>query len=78
MTQIRMIVAELPGPVCLEDALAILLALLDREPETFPRAAVRWGGGLMVERRLSLVDAQLALAPLAPCPGPAPAPARRP
>lgn len=70
VTQIRMIVAELPGPVCLEDALAILLALLDREPETFPRAAVRWGGRLMLERRLSLVDAQLALAALGTLPGP--------
>ena len=33
-TQIRAIAAELPGPVALEDALAILLALVDREPET--------------------------------------------
>jgi hypothetical protein len=40
-TQIRALVAELPGPVGLEDALAILLALLDREPETFSRAAAR-------------------------------------
>jgi hypothetical protein len=57
-------------PVALEDALAILLALIDREPETFPRAAARWGGRLVVERRLLLVDAQLALAALAALPGP--------
>ena len=70
-TQIRAIVAELPGPVALEDALAILLALLDREPETFPRAGARWGGRLVLERRLPLVDAQLTLAALAALPGPA-------
>ena len=68
--QIRAIVAELPGPVALEDALAILLALIDREPETFPRAAARWGGRLVLERRLPLVDAQLTLAALAALPGP--------
>jgi len=64
------IVAELAGPVGLEDALAILLALLDREPETFSRAAARWGGRLVLERRLVLVDARLALAALAALPGP--------
>ena len=68
--QIRAIVAELPGPVSLEDALAILLALIDREPETFSRAAARWGGRLVLERRLALVDAQLTLAALAALPGP--------
>lgn len=68
--QIRAIVAELPGPVLLEDALAILLALIDREPETVPVAAARWGGRFMLERRLSLVDAQLTLAALAALPGP--------
>jgi hypothetical protein len=34
--QIRAIVAELPRPPGLEDALAICLALLDRERETYP------------------------------------------
>ncbi|MGH2868776.1 MAG: hypothetical protein ACRDNK_14600 [Solirubrobacteraceae bacterium] len=67
--QIRAIAAELPT-VSLEDALAILLALLEREPQTFSRAAARWGGRLTVERRLSLIDAQLALASLAALPGP--------
>lgn len=68
--QIRAIAAELPGPVALEDALAILLALIDREPQTFSRAAARWGGRLVLERRLVLADAQLALAALAALPGP--------
>ncbi|MHB8693560.1 MAG: hypothetical protein ACYDHH_20170 [Solirubrobacteraceae bacterium] len=68
--QIRAIVAELPGPVGLEDALAILLALLDREPETFSRGAARWEARLALERKLTLPDAQLALAALAVLPGP--------
>jgi hypothetical protein len=66
--QIRAIAAELPT-VGLEDALAILLALIDREPQTFPRAAARWGARFTVERRASLTDAQLALASLAVLPG---------
>ena len=68
-TQIRAVAAELPT-VGLEDALAILLALLEREPHTFSRSAARWGGRLTLEHRLSLVDAQLALAALAALPGP--------
>jgi hypothetical protein len=34
------------------------------------RSAARWGGRLVLERRLLLVDAQLALAALAALPGP--------
>ncbi|MGI8559414.1 MAG: hypothetical protein ACR2ND_14115 [Solirubrobacteraceae bacterium] len=68
VTQIRAIVAELPRPPGLEDALAILLALLDREPATYPRAAARWGSRFALERRLTLVDAQLVLAALAVLP----------
>ncbi len=67
-SQIRAIASELPL-VALEDALAILLGLLEREPSTYPRAAARWGARLTLERRLSLVDAQLALAGLAVLPG---------
>ena len=67
--QIRAIAAELPT-VGLEDALSILLSLLEREPQTFSRAAARWGGRLTLERRLSLIDAQLALASPAALPGP--------
>jgi hypothetical protein len=66
--QIRAIVAELPRPVGLEDALAICLALLDREPETYPRAAAKWASRFAIERRLTLTDAQLALSALAALP----------
>lgn len=68
-SQIRAIVAELPRPPGLEDALAICLALLDREPETYPRAAAKWASRFAIERRLTLTDAQLALAGLAALPG---------
>jgi hypothetical protein len=67
--QIRAIVAELPRPPGLEDALAICLALLDREPETYPRAAAKWASRFAIERRLTLTDAQLTLAALAALPG---------
>ncbi len=67
--QIRAIVAELPRPPGLEDALAICLALLDREPETYPRAAAKWASRFAIERRLPLTDAQLTLAALATLPG---------
>jgi hypothetical protein len=59
-----------PQPPGLEDALAILLALLDRRPDTYPRAAARWGSRFALERRLTLVDAQLTLAALAVLPEP--------
>lgn len=66
--QIRAIVAELPRPPGLEDALAICLALLDREPGTYPRAAAKWASRFAIEHRLTLTDAQLALAALAALP----------
>jgi hypothetical protein len=65
---IRAIASELPT-IGLEDALAILLALLDREPASFSRTAARWGARLTIERRLPLADAQLTLASLAVLPG---------
>jgi hypothetical protein len=68
--QIRSIVAELPSPPGLEDALRILLALLGREPATYPRAAARWGSRFTLERRLTLPDAQLTLAALVVLPEP--------
>jgi hypothetical protein len=67
--QIRAAALEVPR-IALEDALAILLALLEREPHTFPRGAARWGSRLVLERRLALDDAQLTLAALAALPGP--------
>ncbi len=77
-TQIRAIAAELPGPIRLGDALAICLALLDREPETYPRAAPKWASRFAIERRLTLIDVQLTLAAPRRCPGMAPAPVPRP
>jgi hypothetical protein len=65
--QIRAAAAELPR-VGLEDALAILLALYDREPTSYPRTAARWGARLTIERRITLADAQLTLAALAVLP----------
>jgi hypothetical protein len=67
--QIRAIASELPQ-IGLEDALAILLALLDREPQTFERAGARWGARMTIEHRLGLIDAQLALASIAALQGP--------
>ena len=67
-TQIRATVAELPRPPALEDALAICLAFLDREPETYPRAAARWASRFAIERRLTLSDVQLAMAALGALP----------
>ena len=67
--QIRAVAAELPR-VALEDALAILLALMEREPQSFSRGAARWGSRLTLEHRLPLVDAQLTLASLAALPEP--------
>ena len=68
--QIRAIAAEIPYPVGLEDALAILLALLDREPQTFSRGAARWASRLALEHKLTLADTQLVLAALAVLPTP--------
>jgi hypothetical protein len=66
---IRAAAAELPHPIALEDALDICLALLELEPHTYPQTATRWGGRLAIERKLTLVDAQLAFAALAALPG---------
>ena len=65
---IRAAAAELPS-VPLEDALDICLALLELEPHTYPRTA-RWGSRLAIERKLDLVDTQLAFSALAALPGP--------
>ena len=55
---IRAAAAELPS-VPLEDALEICLALLELEPHSY-----------LIERKLDLVDAQLAFSALAALPGP--------
>jgi hypothetical protein len=59
---------ELPKPVQLRDALAILLVRLDRDPERYPPAAARFAARLVSNRRLSLADAQLTYAAETPKP----------
>jgi len=63
--QIRGDAAEIPYPVGLEDALAILLAILDRKPASYSKGAARWASRLALKHKLTLADAQLALAALA-------------
>jgi hypothetical protein len=60
--------AELPR-VPLEDALALCLLLLERDPGRYEAAAVRWHSRFCREVRPSLADAQLALASLHALPG---------
>jgi hypothetical protein len=55
--------AELPK-VPLADALSLLLLALDQQPGRFERAAPRWHARLCDEARLTLPEAQLALAAL--------------
>jgi hypothetical protein len=55
--------AELPK-VPLADALSLLLLALDQQPWRFERAAPRWHARLCADARLTLSEAQLALAAL--------------
>jgi hypothetical protein len=55
--------AELPK-VPLADALSLLLLALDQQPWRFEAAAPRWHARLCDEARLTLPEAQLALAAL--------------
>jgi hypothetical protein len=55
--------AELPR-VPLSDALSLLLLALDQQPWRFETAAPRWHARLCTEARLTLPEAQLALAAL--------------
>ena len=61
--------AEIPK-VALADALALLLLALDEQPWRFDIAASRWHGRLCTEARLTLEEAQLALAGLHALGGP--------
>lgn len=56
---------ELPKPIQLRDAIRVLLVLAAGDPDRFPAAAARFGSRLVSERRLSVVEAQLAFAALA-------------
>ena len=64
---------ELPG-VSLADALEICLLLRDEDIARFERAVVRWHARLCREAKLTLDEAQLALAALRGLSGPAAAP----
>jgi hypothetical protein len=57
------IAAELPK-VPLADALSLLLLALDKQPWRFETAAPRWHARLCAEARLTLPEAQPALAAL--------------
>lgn len=46
----------------LEDALALVQLLAEKKDADFDRVAGRWVGRLALEKRLGLVDVQLALA----------------
>ena len=57
-----------PSPTRSRGRSGDLPRILDREPETYPRAAAKWASRFAIERRLTLTDAQLALAALAALP----------
>jgi hypothetical protein len=61
--------ADLPK-VPLADALSLLLLALEQQPWRFDLAAPRWHGRLCAEARLTLAEAQLALAALDALGGP--------
>jgi hypothetical protein len=61
--------AELPR-VPLADALSLLLLALDQQPWRFEAAAPHWQARLCAEARLTLPEAQLALAALHALSGP--------
>jgi hypothetical protein len=63
---------ELPRPVLLRDALRVLLVLAVADADRYPAAAARFGARLVVERKLSVADAQLAFAALQTLAGPDP------
>lgn len=55
---------ELPQPILLHDGLRVLLVLRDHAPEKYPIAAARWAASLARRRKLTLAQAQLAIAAL--------------
>jgi hypothetical protein len=55
---------QLPKPIALADALALLLLIAVEEPARYSRAAARWHGRFVVECGLGLEDDALALAAL--------------
>jgi hypothetical protein len=55
--------------VSLDDALAILIVLAQKEDPRFERAAARWVGRLLTETPADLSDARFALALVERLPG---------
>jgi hypothetical protein len=67
---VRSAAAELPA-VPLDDALEIVLLILQQEPQRFERSALRWLSRLLEEGRVTeLQQAERALAYLAALPDP--------
>jgi hypothetical protein len=54
----------LPQPISLADGLALLLLIAEEDPARYGRAAARWHGRFVIEHRVGLEDATLALAAL--------------
>jgi uncharacterized protein (DUF2384 family) len=52
---------ELPQ-ISLEDALAVLLLMAERNDARYPRAAAKWAGRVISEKRLSMEDSHRVLA----------------
>jgi hypothetical protein len=72
---VKLAAADLPH-VGLADALEVVLFLLDSEPSSFERSALRWHGRYCHEvKDVDLVEAQAVLACLAGLRGTRPAPA---
>jgi hypothetical protein len=67
----RALAAELPRPLDLDEALALLLLIADRDPPTYPRAAARFVGRLALERPLRVAAVEHAASTLLGLPAPA-------
>jgi len=52
---------ELPA-LSLEDSLAVLLVMAEQQDGRYPRAAAKWAGRAIAEKRLSLDDGRRVLA----------------
>jgi hypothetical protein len=64
----RALAAELPRPLSLDEALAVLALIAEREPATFPRAAARFAGRLALERPVTITELEHAAATLVDLP----------
>jgi hypothetical protein len=64
----RALAAELARPLTLDQALAVLVLIAEREPATFPRAAARFAGRLALERAVTITEHEHAAATLVDLP----------